>query len=157
MRAAGRRAGLLVAALMMAVALLGIVGNVIRMSRIAPPLEVFFLNARSVEARRAISIPFGIVPAAQLRDNAVTVKGRIGCSAGATVELRVTVTQGDVVARGGAILACNGRLQIWEITATTQDGALLASGSANVHVWSQTSDDGQITEWHRAARLVERR
>lgn len=87
------------------------------------------------------------------------VSGPIGCDAGETVSIRVTLTQPSTgaMARGRTQIRCSGRTQHWLIHAATRSPVALEPGPVDAHASARTWDAGTITEtrsWRKAIELV---
>ncbi len=85
------------------------------------------------------------------------MEGLIECTAGQTLEVRATVTQGTTEATGMAQYRCTGHVQRWVLHVVASDGALLTTGIASAHVWAKTLEDGDVHEWDDTVRVVGRR
>ncbi len=143
-----------------------ILGNLLNVGPRISAAEVFFVDAPVADAliRTRIITPHvttqliypNITRGAPLQHNQVKVTGIIDCTAGQTLQLRATVTQGATTAAGEATERCTGHIQRWVIYATTSGGARLESGTAHVHVWSKTLEDGDVFEWDNTVRLAGR-
>ena len=91
-------------------------------------------GASAVVARRLISIPFGIQDNLEIvyDGGGVVVAGHGECPAnGSYFQLKSTVTQNGVRAKGRTVDACtSGGRTLWTLTAVTPDSHLLEAGPA---------------------------
>jgi hypothetical protein len=149
------RLGIAVVVAALVVELSGILGSLLQGRGAPPTVSVSLLEAPVAEARiitRIISP--GVSEVIQQRAGRVRVAGHIQCTAGQTLELRATVTQGATVAMGTATERCTGHPQPWVLYATTNDGAVLTSGWAAVQVWAHTVEDDATWQWDDVAKIV---
>lgn len=87
------------------------------------------------------------------------VSGPIGCDAGETVAIRVTLIQEatGAVARGGTQLRCSGEVQHWLVHAATRSPVAFEAGPVSAHASARTWEAGTITEtrsWQKVIELV---
>lgn len=105
-----------------------------------------------LSARRIISPD--VLPAAHISDAFVVVRGWHACTAGATVELRVTLTQGATQSVGETTTTCTGHHQIWQVDVPIT--GFFLPGMADVHVWSRVVEEDAVFAWDDTVRLVGR-
>ena len=94
-----------------------------------------------------------IDPVGVLAKNGVhlQVTGPIACTAGESVELRVTVTQRTTgaVGDGGARITCTGNDQIWRVQLQKTGRETFEPGAAVAVAFARTSFRGQVTDAHQ--------
>jgi len=94
-----------------------------------------------------------IDPLAVVTDNGrhLIVTGPMVCTLGERAYLRVTVTQRSTgaVAEGGAVIACTGNTQQWQVLAAIQGNETFQPGPAAAVAIARTTSRGETTDAHQ--------
>lgn len=141
-------------AALLAFLLFSMLGILHEEAKTSPMLVEFIPKPSTAEAKIIIrSISPETLPAAVLGNGAVRVKGVIHCTAGQTLALRVTLTQGSAEAQQEASSTCTGHIQPWTVHVPVAAGQF-KTGPASVRVWSSTLEDGDEFVWIDDVKIV---